>query len=197
MISTNQGGAPLFAVMGMAVSGTIVAVAPDTSGASVANANIAYKSVETGVARNVVADNLGAYTNTAFPVGAYDLEASAPGFKTEVRKRITVTVGASVTLNFTLQVGAVQETAEVNGETPQVNTADASLGGLVSDTTIRKLVEAKLLPMTQAAPWAPWRQTEVWNSPDPWSARSGNENKKFAERRRTPRGRPLFRRVWR
>jgi len=26
----------------------------------------------------------------------------------------------------------------------------------VSDTTIRKLVEAKLLPMTQAVPWAPW-----------------------------------------
>jgi hypothetical protein len=26
----------------------------------------------------------------------------------------------------------------------------------VSDTTIRKLVEAKVLPMTQAAPWAPW-----------------------------------------
>src|SRR3989441_9696518 len=26
----------------------------------------------------------------------------------------------------------------------------------VSDTTIRKLVEAKLLPMNQAVPWAPW-----------------------------------------
>lgn len=26
----------------------------------------------------------------------------------------------------------------------------------VSDTTIRKLVESKLLPMTQAVPWAPW-----------------------------------------
>ena len=26
----------------------------------------------------------------------------------------------------------------------------------VSDTTIRKLVEAKLLPMIQLAPWAPW-----------------------------------------
>jgi hypothetical protein len=26
----------------------------------------------------------------------------------------------------------------------------------VSDTTIRKLVEAKLLPMNQVAPWAPW-----------------------------------------
>ena len=26
----------------------------------------------------------------------------------------------------------------------------------LSDTTIRKLVGAKLLPMTQAAPWAPW-----------------------------------------
>lgn len=34
--------------------------------------------------------------------------------------------------------------------------AQASHYCAVSDTTIRKLVEAKLLPMTQAAPWAPW-----------------------------------------
>ena len=31
----------------------------------------------------------------------------------------------------------------------------------VSDTTIRRLVEAKLLPMTQAAPWAPWEIQRV------------------------------------
>ena len=34
--------------------------------------------------------------------------------------------------------------------------AQASRYCAVSDTSIRKLVEAKLLPMTQAAPWAPW-----------------------------------------
>jgi hypothetical protein len=31
----------------------------------------------------------------------------------------------------------------------------------VSDPTIRRLVEAKLLPMTQAAPWAPWEIKRV------------------------------------
>jgi DNA invertase Pin-like site-specific DNA recombinase len=31
----------------------------------------------------------------------------------------------------------------------------------VSDTTIRRLVEAKLLPMTQTAPWAPWEIQRV------------------------------------
>jgi hypothetical protein len=34
--------------------------------------------------------------------------------------------------------------------------AQASRYCAVSDTTIRKLVEANLLPMNQAAPWAPW-----------------------------------------
>ena len=34
--------------------------------------------------------------------------------------------------------------------------AQASRYCAVSDTSIRKLVEANLLPMTQAAPWAPW-----------------------------------------
>jgi DNA invertase Pin-like site-specific DNA recombinase len=34
--------------------------------------------------------------------------------------------------------------------------AQAAAYCAVSDTTIRKLVEAKLLPMTQVAPWAPW-----------------------------------------
>jgi hypothetical protein len=34
--------------------------------------------------------------------------------------------------------------------------AQAATHCRVSDTTIRKLVESKLLPMTQAVPWAPW-----------------------------------------
>lgn len=50
-----------------------------------------------------------------------------------------VTVGASVALNFTLSVGTQQQTVEVKGEAPQVDTTDASVGGLVSETAIREL----------------------------------------------------------
>jgi hypothetical protein len=120
-------------------SGSILGVASDTSSAVVANANITCTSVETGVARKATTDSTGAYLFAALPVGNYDLEASSQGFKTEVRKGVTVTVGASIAVNFTLAVGATEQTVEVTAEAPQVNTTDASVGGLVSETAIRSL----------------------------------------------------------
>jgi len=120
-------------------SGSILGVASDTSGAVVANANITCTSVETGVARKATTDSTGAYLFAALPVGNYDLEASSQGFRSEVRKGVTVTVGASIAVNFTLAVGATEQTVEVTAEAPQVNTTDASVGGLVSETAIRSL----------------------------------------------------------
>lgn len=120
-------------------SGSILGVASDTSGAVVANASISCTSEETGVVRKAVTDGTGAYLFPALPVGNYDLEASSPGFRTEVRKGVAVTVGASVAVNFTLAVGATEQKVEVTAEAPQVNTTDASVGGLVSETAIRSL----------------------------------------------------------
>jgi len=120
-------------------SGTIVGTVRDSSGAIVPGVTVSCKNVETGVTRMVVAGELGNYTIPALPVGTHDLEASISGFRTEVRKGVTVTVGASVDVNFTLSVGATAEEVVVSAEAPQVNTTDASLGGLVSDTAIREL----------------------------------------------------------
>lgn len=111
-------------------SGTIVGTVRDSSGAIVPGVTINCKNVDTGVTRMVVAGELGNYTIPALPVGTYDLEASISGFRTEVRKGVTVTVGASVDVSFTLTVGATAEEVVVSSEAPQVNTTDASLGGL-------------------------------------------------------------------
>jgi Carboxypeptidase regulatory-like domain/TonB dependent receptor len=138
-------GVMLFLVVGASdlkaqvASGSILGVASDTSGAVVANASISCTSVETGVVRKAVTDGTGAYSFPALPVGNYDLEASSQGFKTEIRRGIAVTVGASVAVSFTLTVGATEQSVEVTAEAPQVNTTDASVGGLVSETAIRSL----------------------------------------------------------
>jgi uncharacterized surface anchored protein len=87
-------------------SGSILGTANDTSGAVVASANITCTSAETGVVRKATTDSTGAYLFAALPVGNYDLEASSQGFRSEVRKGVSVTVGASVAVNFTLAVGA-------------------------------------------------------------------------------------------
>jgi hypothetical protein len=126
-------------LIGQVASGTIVGTIRDSSGAIVPGANISCKSVETGVTRTTVAGEVGTYTFPALPVGTYDLEASVGGFKTAVRKGISVTVGASVPVDFTLAVGAAAEEVVVSAEAPQINTTDASLGGLVGDSAIREL----------------------------------------------------------
>src|ERR1051326_3499100 len=76
-------------------SGTIVGTIRDSSGAIVPGVTVTSRNVETGVTRMVIAGELGNYTIPALPVGTYDLEASISGFRTEVRKGVTVTVGAS------------------------------------------------------------------------------------------------------
>src|SRR5262249_7108925 len=126
-------------LIGQVASGTITGTIRDSSGAVVPGASISCKSVETGVTRSALAGESGGDTFHALPVGNYDLEASLAGFKTAVRKGISVTVGASVPVDFTLAVGAAAEEVVVSAEAPQVNTTDASLGGLVGDSAIREL----------------------------------------------------------
>src|SRR5215467_2280926 len=120
-------------------TGTITGTSRDASGAIVPGVMITYRNVETGVTGNAITGDLGNYIVPSVPVGTYDLEASLAGFRTEVQKGVAVSVGAAVTVNFTLTVGGIAETVEVNATAPQVNTTDASVGGLVGESTIREL----------------------------------------------------------
>ena len=121
------------------VSGTILGVVQDQQGAVVAKAEITAKNAETGAVRTTIADETGNYRIISVPVGPYEVSASAPGFKTEVRSGAVVTVGADVSVNFSLTVGAITEKIEVTGDAAQVDTTTATLGGFVSSATIREL----------------------------------------------------------
>lgn len=120
-------------------SGSIVGVVTDATGAVIPNVTVSAKSTESGNARSVVTDNSGAYKLLSVPPGIYDVTASGKGFSTGVRRQVAVDVVATVTVNFALTVGNVQETVEVTSETPQVETNDASLSGVVGEHAIREL----------------------------------------------------------
>jgi hypothetical protein len=64
---------------------------------------------------------------------------SAPGFATQVRKGITLTVGGQQTLNFEMKVGGVNEKVEVTGEAPFVQTTSSDISAVVNSTTVREL----------------------------------------------------------
>src|SRR5216684_7876864 len=96
-------------VSGGTISGTVV----DSSGRVIPNAGISITNVATGISRAVTTNADGLYSAPNLLPGTYDLKFTAPGFKTEVRSGIGLTVGANLALDLTMQVGTMKETIEV------------------------------------------------------------------------------------
>jgi hypothetical protein len=119
--------------------GTMSGRVTDVSGAVISNAQITIKNLSTGITRNVTADAAGFYTAPNLLSGTYEVRTSAPGFATEVRTGITLTVGAQQVLNLTLQVGSVTQSVEVTGEAPSIQLATSSISAVVNSTTVLEL----------------------------------------------------------
>jgi len=126
-------------VCAQTTNGTILGTVYDASGAGVPGVRVVLKSTETGIKRNATTDTDGAYEFLSVPAGAYEVEASLAGFKTQLRQGIVLTVGATSAVNFSLAVGEVQEKVVVTDETPQVDTNSATVSGVVGEAAIREL----------------------------------------------------------
>src|SRR5712671_1425124 len=122
-----------------AVNGTILGIVQDQQGGAIGKAEVTARSLDTGVIRKTASEDNGEYRITSVPAGSYEISITAPGFKTDVRSGIAVTVGADVSVNFNLTVGAVSEKVEVTAEAPQVDTSGSAMGGFVNSATIREL----------------------------------------------------------
>jgi len=124
---------------GQVVGATLSGMVTDASGGIVPQAQISIKNLATGISTTISANGDGFYTAPNLLRGDYEIAASAPGFSTEVRTGITLTVGAQQVLNFTLQVGQVAQRVVVTGAPPAVELASSSIGAVVSPDTIVNL----------------------------------------------------------
>src|SRR5690349_16338001 len=96
-------------------------------------------NIDTNITRTLTTDADGSYNALELPTGNYQVQVSAAGFKTELRKGITLQVTDAPVLNFTLEVGATEQEVTVTGEVPIVNTQDATLGGVVGQQSVQNL----------------------------------------------------------
>ncbi len=122
-------------VSGATVTGTVT----DPSGSAVPKAQITIKDVATGAARIVVSDSAGLYSAPNLLPGSYEVSVTAPGFSTQRRTGLTLTVGAQQTLDITMQLGQVSQTVEVTTEAPTVELTSSALSAEVNATTVREL----------------------------------------------------------
>jgi len=120
-------------------TGTILGAVKDSSGAVIPGASITAKNTETGFTRTGVSAEDGSYRLSALPVGGYEVRVELPGFRTEVRSGLTLTVAQEAVVNFALQAGAVEQTVVVTEDAPIVNTTSGALGGLVDERKVAEL----------------------------------------------------------
>jgi hypothetical protein len=121
-------------VAGSSISGTIT----DSGGRVVTNAHVSISNSDTGVTREVTSNEEGFYSAPNLLPGIYEVTVSAQGFKTE-KRAITLTVGASASLDQTLRVGSATETVIVQSEVPAVQLSSSDISAVVNATTVREL----------------------------------------------------------
>jgi len=93
----------------------------------------------TGVSRDTSTNEQGEFSFAAVPPGTYTLKASLGGFKTHESKGIRIGAQQFITLDVTLEVGEVKELVTVTGESPLIETSNASTGAVIDTKQLEML----------------------------------------------------------
>jgi hypothetical protein len=119
-----------------AISGTV----EDTSGASVANAEVRITNQATNVVERTVNTGAdGSFTAPLLPVGTYSLAVTSAGFAQRNFLDIVVRVTETTRVTAKLNPQAVQQNVDVKAEVQEVDTSDATTGQAIEAGTIRAL----------------------------------------------------------
>lgn len=126
---------PLHAqVAGATLTGTIT----DAQGGAVVGAKVSAKNGATGVISDTTTNATGAYNIVNLLPADYEVSVSAQGFSTAISK-VTLTVGARQELSLSLKVGEINQTVEITGAAPIIETTNATLAGNIQSQQIVEL----------------------------------------------------------
>jgi len=121
-------------------SASVTGTVRDSSGASVANAQVTVSAPERGINRETTTNGDGEYSVAALPPGAYDIIVNASGFKKYEVKGLVLRVGQKARNDMTLKIGATATEVTVEGATmAQVETQSSDLAGTVTGKEITQL----------------------------------------------------------
>jgi len=132
------------------IQGTIT----DQSGAVLPDVTVTITHVDTGVARTTVSNATGVYRAHSLDPGRYRITTDLEGFRRAVREEVLLSVGATLGVNFTLRPGGVEETIEVSGTAPDIQTERAEVSSIVEQKKITDLplVGRNVLSLTALQP---------------------------------------------
>jgi len=120
-------------------TGSITGTVLDAQGAAVTGASVAITDTSTNIERIAVTNETGRYIFVDLPPGAYNVAVTKTGFRVAKLPKQVVSVGLALTLNVSLEVGAVTESIEVIASGAELQTFNATVGNTVSGDLLQDL----------------------------------------------------------
>jgi hypothetical protein len=121
------------------VGGTIGGTVRDSTGAALAGATVTVRQFETGASRTLTTGADGAFHAPSVPVGNYSVSVKLDGFQPELRSGVSLAIGQSLVLNFTLGVAKIQQEIVVDAVSPSVNITTQQTAGLIDEREVKQL----------------------------------------------------------
>src|SRR5215510_13810034 len=114
-------------------TGTVTGQVTDPQGAVVPGADVTLLDVATNTPRKTITNETGRYTFTNIPPGIYDISVSKTGFKSAKVQGQKVAVTMTLTIDITLEIGAVSETVQVSAAVgAELQSTNAAVGTVIT-----------------------------------------------------------------
>ncbi|MDX1982273.1 MAG: TonB-dependent receptor [Bryobacteraceae bacterium] len=111
----------------------------DPSGATVPGAEVTVRNTTTGLSQSATSNDLGNYTIPLLPPGSYRIEVRKEGFKPVRGSGFELQVAQVARLDFTLDVGNVNDTVQVTAEVPLLAQETSSLGQVIDNAKVSNI----------------------------------------------------------
>jgi len=123
------------------VGGGVAGIVKDPTDSAIPGARVSIINTATGAKETTTTNGDGVYSFPALAVGQYDLDVSAPGFVSQRRKGLAVTVNGKVEVDLKLQLAEHSESVmiEAGAEQVRVETADTQVGQALESQHVAEL----------------------------------------------------------
>ncbi len=111
----------------------------DSTGAALPGASITATQITTGLVRVTQTTGDGTYALPSLPVGPYQLQVKAGGFRDYLQRGIELQVAANPEINVTMTVGTVAQEVEVTANVAMVEMHDNSISTMIDNRRIMEL----------------------------------------------------------
>jgi hypothetical protein len=120
-------------------TGSFQGTVTDKSGSAIIGASVRATSQATGAVREATTDDSGHYIITLLPVSIYTIRVEFKGFQTTESKDIRLQVDEQRELDFALAPASVSSTVEVVANAVAVETANPTLGQVITSQEVAQL----------------------------------------------------------